>query len=66
MKAFPETLPFFAGQLVRLRNGRQAGRVKNFVGVRISDSAHVARIGERALQRVVVGTQRRAELREIA
>ena len=43
-----------AGELVRRLHRREAGPVKDLVRIRVADAAEEARIGQRALERVVL------------
>ena len=52
-------------ELVRERDRRELRRVENLVGVGVADAAQDARIGERALERAVLGGQCGAECVEI-
>ena len=47
----------------RQRHGRHPGRVKDFVRIRVADAAEDVRIGEGALERVILAGQPLGELR---
>src|SRR5487761_172288 len=49
-------------QLLRHRDWRKLCAMQYLVGIRVADSAEDARIGERALERVILGAQRGCEL----
>ena len=57
---------FVPGHLLREQGGRQLRAVKDLVRIRVADSREQARIGQRALQRVVLATQRGLEFVERA
>src|SRR2546430_13533659 len=61
-----ERAHFVPGHLLREQGGRQLRAVEDLVRIRVADSREQARIGQRALQRVVLATQRGLEFVERA
>ena len=60
-----QALPFFIGEFLGHRNGRELRGMQDFVRVSIADTTQQARIRERPLERVIFGGERRAEGLEI-
>ncbi len=52
-----ECLPFGGLQFVGERDGRKFGGVEDFVGVGVADAAEDARVGERAFERAIFGSE---------
>ncbi|SPE25976.1 hypothetical protein SBA2_270086 [Acidobacteriia bacterium SbA2] len=61
---FVEARDLLAGQPAGECGGRELGNVQYLIGIRVADAAHEMRIGERALERVVLGREARRELFE--
>ena len=59
-----EPLELFWSHALRQQNGRELGVKKNFIGIGIADAAEQVRISQRALERVIGGGKRGAELIE--
>jgi hypothetical protein len=52
-----EATDFLASQALRERDGGKPGGMQNLIGISVADSAEQMRIGERPLERMVLGSQ---------
>src|SRR5579884_706332 len=60
-RGLEQPVPFFCFEFLRLRDRRQPRVVQNLIGVGVSDPAQHARVGESALESMVLEDERGAE-----